>query len=185
LRGGAPPEVTAALAEVDRLETTIATLLAVARDTPRRATSTDVAAVVEAARERWHGRLAAASRPLRAPAASAQLAVRADPHVVEQILDVLLDNAASHGAGAVRIGVRELEGWLAIDVGDEGGGFGDRPEDVFARRDATANGHGIGLPLARSLAHAEGGRLSVTQPGPRPVVTLFLPRDQGRRTATS
>ena len=99
--------------------------------------------------------------------------------MVEQVLDILLDNAARHGAGAVRVGVRELDGWLALDVGDEGAGFEADPEAAFARREGTANGHGIGLALARSLAHAEGGKLSVTRAGPAPVLTLFLPARRG------
>jgi signal transduction histidine kinase len=174
LRGDAPPEVHEALVQVDRLETTIATLLTVARDLPRVHATTRLGEVVEAARARWHGRLAAASRPLRAELPSKGLVAGADPHVVEQVLEVLLDNADRHGAGVVRVVVRELDGWLAIDVGDEGPGFAAGPEDAFTRRDAAANGHGIGLALARSLAHAEGGRLSVTRAGPAPVITLFL-----------
>src|SRR6185295_12731300 len=65
LRGDAPPEVQTALRQVDRLEATIATLLAVARDVPRRGSAIDMGAVLEAARDRWHGPLAAESRPLR------------------------------------------------------------------------------------------------------------------------
>ena len=176
IRGDSSPEVATALEQVDRLEATITTLLAVARDTPRRHATTELDAVIEAARARWHGSLAASSRPLRIEPARTTRIAAADPRVVGQVLDVLLDNAARHGAGAVRVTVRELADWLAVDVGDEGPGFDTDPNEVFKRREGSANGHGIGLALAQSLAHAEGGRLSVTRIRPAPVVTLFLRR---------
>ena len=56
---------------------------------------------------------------------------------------------------------------------DEGSGFADDADAAFERGTSRA-GHGIGLALARSLAHAEGGRLSIAAPGPRPVVSLAL-----------
>jgi signal transduction histidine kinase len=172
LRGDAPPEIRAALVQADRLETTIATLLAVARDAPRATGTTAVASVVETARARWHGPLAATSRPLRVALPPDLPPAGADPHVVTEILEVLLDNATRHGAGAVAVTVRALDGWLAIDVSDEGPGFAIDPEEAFAR--SSRGDHGIGLPLARSLAHAEGGRLTVTRATPAPVITLFL-----------
>jgi signal transduction histidine kinase len=100
----------------------------------------------------------------------------ASPLVVAEVLDVLVWNADEHGSGAVTVTVRDVQGWLAVDVADEGEGLKVDPESVFTRRSDAADGHGVGLALARSLAHAEGGRLSVTNAGPSPVFTLVLPR---------
>ena len=47
-------------------------------------------------------------------------------------------------------------------------------EGAFARRAGSNGGHGIGLALARSLAHAEGGRVEVVEAGPHPVVRLLI-----------
>ena len=94
---------------------------------------------------------------------------------MREILDVLLDNAARHGAGAVSVAVRETSGSVAVEVADEGHGFADA-ETAFVRRDMHGDGHGIGLALARSLAQAEGGSLDVTRAGAAPVVRLLLRR---------
>jgi signal transduction histidine kinase len=86
--------------------------------------------------------------------------------VLREILDILLDNAHRHGSGAVSIDARRAGGSMALDVGDEGDGLALDPEDVFDRRSGSGDGHGIGLALARSLAHAEGGRLTLTRASP-------------------
>jgi signal transduction histidine kinase len=96
--------------------------------------------------------------------------------VVAEILDVLLDNACRHGAGEVSITARAAAGYVAIEVADAGEGFTLDVEHAFERRHGDGGGHGIGLALARSLAHAEGGRLDVTNAGPQPVLRLLLRR---------
>jgi signal transduction histidine kinase len=100
---------------------------------------------------------------------------RAAPGSVRQILDVLLSNACLHGAGAVTATVRESGSFLAVDVHDEGDGVADAQE-AFRRRSPSADGHGIGLALASSLAHAEGGGLALRASGRAPTFTLTLAR---------
>jgi signal transduction histidine kinase len=162
---------------VDRLEATIETLLTVARDAPRRAgAATPVASIVSDAERRWRAPLAKHGRPLRALDDTRGAQTPAAPRVVAEILDVLIGNADQHGQGAVMLRARTLGSWVALDVSDEGSGFPeDDPERNFDRRGTSGAGHGIGLALARSLAGAEGGRLSITRTSPGPVLTLVLP----------
>lgn len=174
LRGDPDAALEAALGQVDRLQATIDTLLAVARDGPREDAVADLVVLADEAIERWRGRLAASGRALRSRVDSETAQTRAQPGVVREILDVLLDNAFTHGAGEVRLTIRPVDGWYAIDVQDEGPGLAGDPEAAFARRTATRSGHGIGLSLARALAHAEGGQLAWTHAREHPVITLLL-----------
>jgi signal transduction histidine kinase len=175
LRGDSPPELRSALAQVDRLQATIDTLLAVARDAPRPVASTDLATLLDDLESRWHGALAADARPLRVLRRTDKCAARAAPAVVAEIVDVLLDNAHRHGTGSVTVTLRVSGQWVAVDVSDQGPGFTDGTEQLFTRRGGSRDGHGIGLALAQALAHAEGGRLTITEPSP-PTVTLWLRR---------
>ena len=96
--------------------------------------------------------------------------VRASLAAVRQIVHVLVDNAITHGKPPVTVSAVDIGTGFAIEVSDAGPGIPDG-FDVFR---AQANGHGIGLALARSLAEAEGGRLVVRRPSP-PVFSLLLP----------
>ncbi|TML06766.1 MAG: HAMP domain-containing histidine kinase [Actinobacteria bacterium] len=175
LRGERGPELDAALHEVDRLQETIDALLALARDAPRGTGTTDLANAAADAAAAWRGPLAERSRPLRVLVRAADPTARASSGSVRQILDVLLSNACEHGGGEVVVTVRESGDFLAVDVHDEGPGVADAAE-VFRRRSPSADGHGIGLSLASSLAHAEGGGLALRAPGRAPTFTLTLAR---------
>jgi signal transduction histidine kinase len=167
--------ITDGIAAADRLEQTIEELLALARDTRSSNTAPlDLPALLEEIEAGWHDRLAAQDRKLH---------VAVDPHApvslastaaVRQVLTVLLDNAATHGSGTVSVAVRNAVDALAIDVSDEGAGITAPEPELFTRRSRLAEGHGIGLALARSLAEAEGGRLRLTRPAP-PTFTLLVP----------
>ena len=173
LHGDAAPQLPTALAQVDRLQETIETLLSLARGAPPNDIVTPARQLLEDAGSRWRSALAAHGRTLSVRTDDAEIRVRASPSVLREVLDVLLDNAVRHGSGGVELQARLSGGSVALDVADEGTGPPLDAEGVFARRSGVG-GHGIGLALARSLAHAEGGRLLLSRPAP-PVFTLFLP----------
>ena len=122
----------------------------------------------------WGARLALHGRDLRVRVDPGALEARASTAAVRQVLQVLVDNATIHGRGTVTVVVREATGAVAVDVADEGPGVPDPEGTLFTRRADRSDGHGIGLALARRLAEAEQGRLTLSRAAP-PVFTLLLP----------
>jgi signal transduction histidine kinase len=165
--------LVAGIAEADRLERTIDELLQLARERTGRGGPTDVGALVRELEPARAERLAASGRGLVLDVAGSLPPAAASAAAIRQVLGVLLDNAEVHGAGTVRIVVRESGEALAVDVTDEGAGPGPDPF-AAAPPERRAAGHGIGLPLARRLAEAEGGRLVLSRSVP-PMFTLFVP----------
>jgi signal transduction histidine kinase len=164
-----------ALAAADEIQATIETLLALARDQP--GSTADVGTSLDQLRDRWTGRLAAGDRPLRIDVQrDADRRVRCSQGALDQILDVLLDNATRHGTGVVTLTARPLPGALALDVSNPGPAIATPAHELFRRRSTQAHGHGIGLSLARSLAEADGARLVLTSASP-PTFTLLIPAE--------
>lgn len=163
-----------ALVQVDRLEQTIETLLGLARDVPVDRERVAVAALLAETEAEWRGVLAAEGRPLRLWLGSDVEGRLVPARASREILRVLVANASEHGRGVVTLAARAVGSAVALDVRDEGSLVGD-PARLFARRDSTAKGTGIGLALARSLAEAEGGRLAYDGSTPSTTFTLLLP----------
>jgi signal transduction histidine kinase len=139
-----------------------------------RARPVDLAALLAELVQDWRTHLNVPGRRLELvidPEAPRPVASEA---AIRQVLRVLLDNAATHGAGTVTVATREVVGAVAIDVSDEGHGIRKPEAKLFARQETQAEGHGIGLALARRLAEAEGGRLYLARPDP-PMFTVLLP----------
>jgi signal transduction histidine kinase len=167
--------ISEALDSVDRLERTITDLLSLARDDDRQDDRPlDVEALLGEVRSDWHALLAAAGRPLSVTAEPDLPATPASAAATRQIIGVLIDNAVQHGKGAVVIRVRDADTAIAFDVSDEGRGPNQTDDQLFARRSPEADGIGIGLALARSLAEAQGGRL-VHGESSGATFTLLLP----------
>lgn len=158
--------VRRAQAEADRLDTTITEVISLARDLPPAARGhLVISQLLRSADHRWRAALAARSRPLRiytGPGLPPRVALT--PAAGAQILDVLIDNAAVHGRGAITVRAHGTGGIVAIDVTDEGPPLDREAHELFARRNGSDRG--IGLPYARKLAAAEGARLTLAAHAP-------------------
>ena len=114
------------------------------------------------------------------------LLVSADPDDIRRILANVLDNAVRYGGsgGSIRLATSGTEREATVAVTDDGPGIAaadlDRVFEPFYRVRADAgspDGTGLGLPLARSLAERNGGRLTVeSEPGAGSTFRLVLPR---------
>ncbi len=157
--------IASATDEIDRLIALAEQLLVVARseDGEVRIDRQPFAAedAIGAITARFAGRAARAGRPLEH--VRSDLELEADRARVEQALTNLVDNALSHGEGAVTIEARPNGAGVEIHVTDEGPGM---PEDFiehaferFSRADVarTRGGTGLGLAVVDAIARAHGG----------------------------
>jgi two-component system, OmpR family, sensor histidine kinase BaeS len=106
----------------------------------------------------------------------------ADPERLRQVLANLVANAlrATPRGGRITVRVaRDASGAAVISVADTGAGM-DRAEleRIFERfyRSAASRGSGLGLPIAREIVRAHGGRIEASsEPGAGTTMTVYLP----------
>ena len=121
-----------------------------------------------------------------AVAADVPLPVHVDPDRITQILTNLLGNAllATPAGGTVTITAQQVGHSGEVRVVDSGVGLAkDDLERVFERfyrapgQTRRSGGSGIGLTIARALAHEHGGDVTAASPGPGrgATFTLILP----------
>ncbi|SDR60635.1 Signal transduction histidine kinase [Rhizobiales bacterium GAS113] len=82
----------------------------------------------------------------------------------------LFDNAASHNAKQMRIGIENRHGQLVIDLADDGDGISDanraRIFDQFFTTRRETGGTGMGLGIVQSMLRSHGGSITL-QPSSR------------------
>ncbi len=126
--------------------------------------------------------------PLRT-ALAGEGTLRCDVELIEQAVLVLVDNAAKYGppGGRITFSSRMPPGELALEVADRGPGIPreelPRVFERFYRGEGSSErrGSGLGLPIARTIAEAHGGRIEATsRVGEGTKMSLYLPTDDRR-----
>ena len=162
-----------ALSDVERLEQTIAELLAIARTANHTQSTLRLDTVFERIESAWRPRFAAANRRLAASDARSAPTVVGSETVLRHALDVLLDNALVHGGGDVLLGYQVAAGHVTVSVSDHGPGFAGPARG--AESDLSA-AHGFGLGLATRLVESLPGRLAIVNADENPQVDVVVRR---------
>lgn len=157
----------------ERIESLLGRLLEFARPPVPEPSVLDLAALCE----KVAGRLAGVVRV----AASGHVSAWADSEHVESVVEELLGNARAFDPdGELAVAVRR-EGRLAVvEVADHGPGLAVGAEQAFRPYVTTrAEGTGLGLPIVRALARANGGEVTLApRPGGGCIARLTLPAER-------
>ena len=106
--------------------------------------------------------------------------VLGDPHELERAFTAVLENAMQHGGkdGPIRITLSADDDTARVSVRDGGAGIADDLRPIVFERYVSGriDGTGIGLSMARQIAHDHGGDISLNScPGSGTEVILALP----------
>jgi signal transduction histidine kinase len=149
------------------------TLMAAARaEAQPSAGRSEVGGVLDHVAEGWAPALARRHVALEVRHPASPMVAGVDAEVVERIVAPLIDNALRFARSRIVLSARADEGAIVLSVTDDGPGVpGEAREHVFEPgvRAAGLNGHrgaGLGLPLARRLAKATGGDVSLAPGAP-------------------
>lgn len=180
---GAGERVTLTRAPIDRLAHTVDELLVLSSGGERqlRGTMVDLRHVAEAAVDRWDTTARSRNIRLLRGAEAGQASAWVSRPDLDRALDSLLENALKYSPAGSEVKV--VSGHGRIEVRDRGPGIEpDELQIVFDRfhRGRAARtgpaGSGLGLSIARELARAWGGDVTITNRGGGGLVAaLVLP----------
>ncbi|BBH17276.1 two-component sensor histidine kinase [Nocardioides baekrokdamisoli] len=156
---------TVVVASVDRLTSSVQTILSAARTRLHGSTSCELRPAVVAA---------VADRRI-AVDVPAGLRVGVADDVVRAVLGPLLDNALRHARSEVRVDAIGDPDGVIVSVLDDGPGFSDDSvESAFEVGASGGPGHGLGLAVVRRIANATGLDVQAVASG-RGEVTVRFP----------
>ena len=166
-------EVTASIAEVDRLSSMVEGLLALARAdaAPAAPGPVDASDVVRGRLDSWRA-LAVRSGVEVTAATNGPVIAAARRDRLAQVLDNLVANAITHSppGTSVTVTVAATPDCVELHVRDRGRGMSEpereRAFDRFWRAGSGPGGSGLGLAIVRKLVEADGGTVALdSEPG--------------------
>jgi len=149
-----------------------------------RALRTDLRAQTSQVLEAWYGGPTVEIEGDASPA-------YADPARVRQIIRNLISNAHRYGGARIRVVLRDGEGFVGLEVRDNGGGIpSDLHDRVFGafyripKEEIHPSSIGLGLAVSRDLARLMGGDLTYRYESGESIFRLQLPPAVGEPAST-
>jgi signal transduction histidine kinase len=173
----ATPQVRGAVeADIEQMEQMVSAVLSFLRDggRPRARTRLDLLSLLECAVD--DATLGGAEVAL-GEAEPAE--VEGDTLALRSLFANLIDNGVKYGR-AVEVSLRRVDGEARVEIADEGPGLAEADlEQVFApfrrgetSRNRATGGIGLGLTVARAIARAHGGDVTLTRGRVKGVVAV-------------
>ena len=130
----------------------------------------EVGGVLDRVAEGWAPAVAERELELEVRHPAGPMMAGVDAEVVERIVAPLIDNALRYARSRVLLSAVARDGAIVVTVADDGPGVGAHARELVFEpgRVTGGNGHrgaGLGLPLARRLAKAIGGDVTLAAPG--------------------
>ncbi|HTR52320.1 MAG TPA: ATP-binding protein [Kofleriaceae bacterium] len=169
--------VFAAREDCDRLQSIVDELLDLSRiqadRIELRTTALDPEQLIRGVLDAHAGEAEARHVTLEAQLLPGMPAIVADRERMQLVLDNLISNAIKYGpdGGTITVRAAERDGWLRVEVTDQGPGIpAEYKVAIFDRYvrvpGARGGGAGIGLYIAREIVRAHGGEIGVdSEPG--------------------
>jgi len=154
----------------EQMDGILATLMAAARaEAQLDVGRSEVRGVLDRIAQGWGPALAERRLELDVRHPAAPMMAGVDGEVVERIVGPLIDNAVRYARSQIVLGADARAGAIVVSVADDGPGVEpEAREHLFEPgRTGGVNGHGgagLGLPLARRLALAAGGDVTLAPP---------------------
>ncbi|WP_406474302.1 sensor histidine kinase [Streptomyces platensis] len=171
-----------ALRDLDRMDRTLEIMLAGAQPLPtgQEPQTLEVRGEIESALNGWSIVALRCSVGLQLDGPE-QVWALAQPGAVEQVLDIVVDNALKHSptGSTIRTNLRADDAMVQIHIKDEGPGLSEAERQLALIRGwqrSPGKGGGLGLSIASGLMTASGGRLELcSHEGAGLEVVLHLP----------
>ncbi|MDD6094757.1 MAG: DUF4118 domain-containing protein [Clostridia bacterium] len=115
--------------------------------------------------------------------------VKIDPRLIVQVIINLIDNAVKYTPEGceIKISAEKKDNNVVVSIADNGDGIPDSDKErvfemFYTGNSSVADSHrslGLGLPLCKSIIHAHGGEMSLSDNSPSgSVFTFTLPCDE-------
>ena len=132
--------------------------------------------------EKWRKEAQNGNKSLNFEFSNVQAQIMADPQVLQDALNNLIENALLHGGSECRLSLQAESDVVRIMLSDNGPALSDETlasmkKPFWRSPDAGPSGSGLGLAIAEKAAYAFGGHLSLrhAQPEGGLCVTLEFP----------